>query len=174
MVEKQQGVIVINGFIKLIRLGSPEHKKQEGWQAPSRKGIWAFPHPYYEAGYTIHKYRSVMPKNLKNPTYEDVQIEESQAEWIKKNRGVLRKQEFWYQGYLYHRIPVDLNSMSEWMLCHSSQLPKIITKSRGSHFRFRDHDNRLTTNINDNLGYLEVFLPAGQGIIRTGSAPKGL
>lgn len=47
------------------RLGSLNFGKQSRWdRAPEKKGMWAFPHPYYTGFFTYHQYLHKAPKRL--------------------------------------------------------------------------------------------------------------
>lgn len=55
------------GAILFWRLGEVEFGEQSRWagRAPTSKGLWAFPWPYFEMFYAYHRYSYLMPKRLK-------------------------------------------------------------------------------------------------------------
>lgn len=60
-----KGIQVRKGAILLWRLGSLTHGEQSSWdRAPMRKGMWAFPWPFYAPSFTAHQYTYYLPKRL--------------------------------------------------------------------------------------------------------------
>ena len=56
----------------LWRLGQLTYGEQSAWdRAPLRKGMWAFPWPYYDPNFTEHQYNYYMPKSLKVTVWGD-------------------------------------------------------------------------------------------------------
>lgn len=57
---------VRNGYIKLQRLGPIKYTEQSRWmvRAPEKKGLWAFPVPYFDMFFAYHRYTDRLPKKL--------------------------------------------------------------------------------------------------------------
>ncbi len=155
-------VMTKNGAIRLWRLGPLHFGEQSRWsRAPARKGMWAFPYPFYESDFTFHKYVDIMPKHLKNAGWEE------QQKWVDTvGRKILPLREFWYEGELFaHFTPAGkVSGLAEWSLFHSHQLAKNISSSGA--------DTVFYTDSNDNLirrrsvaDHLEVFIPPRRGRI---------
>lgn len=57
---------VRKGALLLWRLGTINFGEQSRWsRAPQKKGLWAFPWPYYDMFLTYHQYRDRLPKLLR-------------------------------------------------------------------------------------------------------------
>lgn len=82
------------------RLGTLEYGTQERWgRAPEKRGMWAFPWPYFELFLAYHKYRDLCPKRFartKNRGWP------ASAEWYERNGESVASVEFDDEG-----VPVD-------------------------------------------------------------------
>lgn len=86
-----------NGLL-MWRLGTLDFKKQDKWdRAPRSKGMWAFPHPYYEPFFTDHQYDQIMPKRFKT----DPQT------------GIPYAGSLCYSDEKYKDVPVDITDVKE-------------------------------------------------------------
>ena len=54
------------GYLKLQRQGSLKLAKQKNERAPERRGLWAFPWPYFDQFFTYHRYLEFLPKHLRD------------------------------------------------------------------------------------------------------------
>ena len=55
------------GFLKFQRLGPVKFGEQSRWsvRAPRSEGMWAFPAPHFDPFFAYHRYRDLMPKDLR-------------------------------------------------------------------------------------------------------------
>lgn len=174
------------GFLKFHRAGNLTFIDQSHFpHAPAKKGLWAFPYPFFDKFFVYHKYDDFMPKRLKTRNLSAIQmseIAEEREEWIKKHgKNFLKPKIFWYSGYLYSRMigtgcPENIDedgddeySGTAWNLMHTSDLYKHIKSGGGDRgWEFIDGEKRL---IRYSIDHLEVFIPPHRGTLREGTNP---
>lgn len=160
-------IVVNKGFMKFVRLGALSFKKQDYWDhAPERKGLWAFPFPFYDEDFTVHKYFEHMPKVLEDDDYE---------KWMKDvGKKTVRIREFWYSGFVYTHLgagdPEGDNWWQPWKRVHVNELAESIRSSGRlrSYVNGKDGVTRVDLTSGDSM---EIFIPQGQGILREGARP---
>lgn len=71
------------GELLFQRLGHLNAVRQDlGWsveRAPARRGIWAFPFPYFDAFYAYHKFDEVLPKKLRRAALQELNEQRDQV-----------------------------------------------------------------------------------------------
>lgn len=129
-------ITVRGGAVLLVRRGPLNFVDQKrgfaGARAPERRGLWAFPYPFYDEFFAHHKWDEVLPKHLTRAAlmaaYEagvDTNtLYEERDKWIKKNQSVQPLRRFWWEGELYTRfarggksdekVEWHLLSVSDW------------------------------------------------------------
>lgn len=157
-----------NGYLKMHRLGPVSFGSQKRWsRAPRGLGLWAFPYPFYDDFFTIHKYLDAMGE--KNSSDD-----EAFDEWMKKNRNVVKLRTFWYSGDLFtHFTPTGLigdagtwTGNTEWFQMSAAKLYQYIKSSGGDRTLARFGPNAPLQRWDTSVDHLEVFIAPGMGKIR--------
>lgn len=102
------------GELLMQRLGHLNAVRQDlGWsveRAPARKGIWAFPFPYFDMFYAYHKYNEVLPKELRREAMES--FYEEQITPLYDQRRELDEQ-LKPRDYLWLKRPLSKEELAE-------------------------------------------------------------
>lgn len=165
------------GYMKFWRLGPIEFGEQSRWsRAPRTRGLWAFPYPFYDTFFTYHKYKDLLPKRLKESTYEE------QEEWINTiGKKVLPIREFWYKGDVFtHFTPngeigdtgLFNPENTDWVAMDALRLNQHIIRGGGNiSFERYGEENKLS-RYRTSVDHLEVFIAPNMGTIREGKNPR--
>lgn len=166
-------IVVRNGYMKFLRLGPVKFGKQDRWaQAPQKRGLWAFPYPFYDEFFTYHRYQDLLPKQLHRENLDPYDSPyDKQDEWINRvGKKVVRVREFWYSGYLYTHFNGNIPHQLGWNLMSTDRLAATIRKSGGSHLYEKHQDGRVSVAATS-VDHLEVFIAPGHGRIKEGKSP---
>lgn len=114
--RKSSRISVRGGRILLVRRGDLNPKDQTvgryANRAPERRGIWAFPHPYFDDFFAHHKWDEVVPKHLRTEAIraiadadgDTIELWEERDAWLHANRKVQRLRKFWWEGEIWARF----------------------------------------------------------------------
>lgn len=156
-------IVMRGGAIKMQRRGSINVQDQTvgryAGRAPERRGIWAFPFPYFDDFFANHKWEEVLPKALRGlndraRAGEEISQEswDARANWIRAHRGLMPIRTFWWEGDVYARFTsAGLVDERGWSLLPSGIYVSAARKVEPGQVYSRDH--------------MEVFLAAGRGKI---------
>ena len=157
--------------------------------APLRKGIWAFPAPYFIDDWAWRKHARFMPKRC----LEGKELNERQEAWTRKHKNLYhtRRHKFFWAGKVFSRVQNDrfgrlhradwyvypnatlfakAATKALWQLNHTNGISPIhgghaacpipAFNPVGSYIDCKVNDE-LTLNVRDveNYHFLEVFLP---------------
>tara|TARA_B100001146_G_C16079646_1_gene390055 strand:+ start:171 stop:677 length:507 start_codon:yes stop_codon:yes gene_type:complete len=157
-----------NGFLKMYRLGPVTFGPQKRWgRAPKSIGLWAFPYPFYDVYFTYHKYVDAMGDR-------NAYDEETAAEWIKKNRDVVKLRTFWYSGDVFAHFtpageiadPGTFTGTPEWHRMSVGRLYEFIKSSGGEHTLARFGPDAPLKRFRTSVDHLELFIAPGMGTIK--------
>jgi len=104
-------------------------------RAPERRGIWAFPFPYYDDFFGYHKFEDVLPAHLRRTAQEALYLQMEQYErmdpralaieaernrrfverdsWLRAHGAtVMPLRRFWWRGDIYARFTPDGNVLA--------------------------------------------------------------
>ena len=130
------------GQLLFWRLGGINSVKQKHWgktvdrygetillhQPPVKRGLWAFPYPFYDYFFAYGQWTRRMPKKFQNegkPDFDKMTDEEAKAYWEEEKKCMEKIQHdfppttFWYGGGFYshigpHKAQVDYNNWFWW------------------------------------------------------------
>jgi hypothetical protein len=160
-------IVFRDGALKMSRRGPlkfiDQRRGEYGKRAPERRGLWAFPFPYFDDWFACHKWDEVLPKDLRmaalKATDSDAERERLYAAreaWMRANAGQMPVRHFWWEGDVWARFSATGDIIhGGWQL-----LPM------GVYARLA---RRLEPEMSWTHDHMEVFLAQGRGRMR-GSA----
>ena len=166
-------IVVRDGAILLTRRGNlnfaDQVKRPSPHTAPEKRGLWAFPYPYFDDFYAWHKWDEVLPARLCYDAIAGLVFgDEATAEalwaerdgWIEAHRDTMPLRNFWWQGDLWaHFSPTgDILGNNSWTLLTLDEFERFI--------RRYEPDGRPDD-------YAEIFLSPSRGRI-VGQGGRGM
>lgn len=156
-------MMVRKGFVKMWRLGSLEFGEQSRWsRAPQSRGMWAFPYPFFQRDFAVHKHIDLLPKHLKEASWEE------QNQWIKTvGRKVLPVREFWYRGNVYSHFHTSgiIGSLHEWSVLDMKKVTEFIVTTGTN--KFISPGTSTISQLRSTVDHMEVFIAPRMGEIRS-------
>jgi hypothetical protein len=172
-------LIFKDGKLLFWRLGNVNSVKQTHWhtehhQPPVKRGIWAFPYPYYDLFFCYHQYTKRLPKIYRkvdgigikgckedyteNLSDEDARLYyEKEEELVKNIKKILHPSLFYYSGGFYSHISIhneiDYDKWFYWEDVKS--WGKLLIKGLYVTEKFNEH---LVT-MRYSFDHIEVFIP---------------
>lgn len=168
-------------FRRFGPLAAQKQTHRESYVAPYRRGIWAFPYPYFDMWFASHNFNKYMAKKFDriNESKPEFELFESCDEWIRacdiheaeqlaleeeykeKVAKIYRQlmKTFWYKGRVYGRIaPRGCGGKNGWY-CYES-VPEFFKEARKHLVSYwGGGERKFVAGRGLSMDHLEVFLP---------------
>jgi hypothetical protein len=161
-------------------------------RAPERRGIWAFPFPYYDDFFGSHKFEDVLPQHLRQAALKSLYLqmesygredprslaleEERNRRWAERegwlrahSSAVMPVRRFWWRGDIYTRFTPDgsviapAGSRGGWILLGLSDWQRGARKLERAAWQYGTDE-------------MEIFLAPNRGRVighQSGQGPVG-